>query len=39
MQSVFAIITKLIASENNFCKEVFGNNFGRAGKGGEMPPS
>ena len=33
MQSVFAIITKLIASRNYFCKEVFCNNFGRDGIG------
>ena len=31
MQSVFVIITKLIASKNYFCKEVFCNNFGRDG--------
>ena len=31
MQTVFVIITKLIASENYFCKEVFCNNFGRDG--------
>ena len=31
MQSVLAIITKLIASKNYFCKEVFCNNFGRDG--------
>ena len=29
MQSVFVIITKLIASNNYFCKEGFCNNFGR----------
>ena len=28
MQSVFVIATKLIASKNYFCKEVFCNNFG-----------
>ena len=33
MQSAFVIITKLIASENYFCKEVFCKNFGRDGKG------
>ena len=33
MQSVFVIITKLIASENYFCKEFFCNNFGRGGSG------
>ena len=32
MQSVFAIITKSIASEKYFCKEVFCNNFGCDGK-------
>ena len=32
MQSVFVIITKLIASKIYFCKEVFCNNFGRDGK-------
>ena len=31
MQSVFVIITKLIASKNYFCKEVFCNNFDRDG--------
>ena len=31
MQCVFVIITKLIASEHYFCKEVFCNNFGRDG--------
>ena len=31
MQSAFVIITKLIASKNHFCKEVFCNHFGRAG--------
>ena len=31
MQSVFVRITKLIASTNDFCREVFCNNFGRAG--------
>ena len=31
MQSVFVIITKLIASKKYFCKEVFCNNFGRDG--------
>ena len=31
MQSVFVIITKVIASKNYFCKEVFCNNFGRDG--------
>ena len=31
MQSVFVRITKLIASEIYFCKEVFCNNFGRDG--------
>ena len=31
MQSVFVIVTKLIASGNIFCKEVFCNNFGRDG--------
>ena len=31
MQSVFVIITKLIASNKYFCKEVFCNNFGRDG--------
>ena len=31
MQSVFVIITKLIASKHYFCKEVFCNNFGRDG--------
>ena len=31
MQSVFVIITSLIASRNYFCKEVFCNNFGHAG--------
>ena len=31
MQSVFVIITKLIASKNYFCKEFFCNNFGRDG--------
>ena len=31
MQRVFVIITKLIASKNYFCKEVFCNNFGRDG--------
>ena len=31
MKSVFVIITKLIASKNYFCKEVFCNNFGRDG--------
>ena len=31
MQSVFAIVAKLIASINYFCKEVFCNNFGRDG--------
>ena len=31
MQSAFVIITKLIASENYFYKEVFCNNFGRDG--------
>ena len=31
MESVFVIITKLIASKNYFCKEVFCNNFGRDG--------
>ena len=31
MQSVFVIITKLIASKNYFCKEVFCNNFVRDG--------
>ena len=31
MQNVFVIITKLIASNNYFCKEVFCNNFGRDG--------
>ena len=31
MHSVFVIITKVIASENYFCKEVFCNNFGRDG--------
>ena len=32
MQSVFVIITKLIASKNYFCKEVICNNFGSDGK-------
>ena len=32
MQSAFVIITKLLASKNDFCKEVFCNNFGRDGK-------
>ena len=32
MQSVFVLVTKLIASKNYFCKEVFCNNFGRVGK-------
>ena len=31
MQSVFVIITKMIASKNYFYKEVFCNNFGRDG--------
>ena len=31
MQSAFVIITKLIASKNYFCKEVFCNDFGRDG--------
>ena len=31
MQSVFVIITKLIASKKYFCKELFCNNFGRDG--------
>ena len=31
MQSVFVIVTKLIASKNYFCKEVSCNNFGRDG--------
>ena len=31
MQSVFTIITKLIAAENYFGKEVSCNNFGRDG--------
>ena len=34
MQSVFVTVTKLIDSNNYFCKEVFCNNFGRDG----MPP-
>ena len=34
MQSVFVIITKLIASKHYFCKEVFCNNFGRDGSFG-----
>ena len=34
MQSVFVIITKLIASKSYFCKEVFCNNFGRDGTQG-----
>ena len=29
MQSVFVMITKLIASKTYFCKEVFCNKFGR----------
>ena len=32
MQSAFAIITKLIASENCLCKEAFCKNSGRDGK-------
>ena len=32
MQSVFVIITKLIASKNDLCKEVVCNNVGRDGK-------
>ena len=31
MESVFVIITKLIASKKYFCKMVFCNNFGRDG--------
>ena len=31
MQCVFVTITKLTASKNYFCKEVFCNNFGRDG--------
>ena len=31
MQSVFVILTKLIASKSYYCKEVFCNNFGRDG--------
>ena len=31
MQSVFVILTKLIASKNYFCQEFFCNNFGRDG--------
>ena len=31
MQSVFVIITKLVASKKYFCKEVFCNDFGRVG--------
>ena len=31
MQSVFVIVTKLVASKIYFCKEVFCNNFGCAG--------
>ena len=33
MQSDFVIITKIIASKNYFCKEVFCNDFGRDGIG------
>ena len=32
MQSVFVTITKLVASQNYFCKEGFGNDFGRDGR-------
>ena len=32
MQSVFVIITKLIASKNYFCKKFFCNSFGRVGR-------
>ena len=31
MQSVFVIVTKLIASKSYLCKEVFCKNFGRNG--------
>ena len=31
MQSVFVILTKLMASKIYFCNEVFCNNFGRDG--------
>ena len=31
MQSVFVIITKIIACKHYFCKEFFCNNFGRDG--------
>ena len=31
MQSVFVIVTKLIACKHYFCKEFFCNNFGRDG--------
>ena len=31
MQSVFVIITKIIASKSYLCKEVFCNKFGRDG--------
>ena len=39
MQSVFVIVTKLIVSKINVCKEVFCNNFGRDGTRGpsEVP--
>ena len=37
MQSVFEIITKLIASKHYFCKEFFCNNFGRIGTGINSP--
>ena len=37
MQSVFVIITKLIASKHYFCKEVFCNNFGRGGTSYRIP--
>ena len=33
MQSAFVTIAKRIASENDYCKEVFCNNFGRGGSG------